>query len=217
MKIKYLLIILLIACVGCNNNKKDELVYEQITSYYKIIDSTTVEIMAIYENVSDVDGIIKYIGYGANDANGESLGFDGKDVNIEFKSHKQILIRETLKIKEGKIDYIYLTPFYEKEKFIKTQESNGIIGDNHKELAKYIDTLESKIENNTTNYKINLKLNENISFNQIKTILYDKENFPICVVYYDEKNSMNKDEISSYEFKCEGKIEEIGNIKIYYE
>lgn len=219
MKIKYLIIIALLICAGCGSKEKttEEVEYRHITSYYKKIDDETVKLMFILENASDEDGVIKYIGYGANDVNDKSLGYDGENVNIEFKKHQQVLITTTLKITDAfdKIDYIFLTPFYEPKKFIKEAKFTGDNSDKY-EIAKFTEELSSIISDETTLYNIKLKPDTNISAEKLELIIYDEENYPLCVAYSDVNKQIVANESNEYKFECEDVIEKTSNIQIYY-
>lgn len=216
MKIKYLFLIALLVCVGCNKKEeRKEIEYKHITSYYKKIDDETVKLMFILENVSNNDGVIKYIGYGASDDEGKSLGFTGKEVNIEFKKNQQILITETLKASSDKIKSIYLIPFYEPKLNIKQAESTG---DNNKEqeIAKFTKKITSRITDKTTLFNVELQPDENISTSKIELIVYDEENYPLCIAYSDVANQIKANKNNEYEFECENVIEKSSNIEIFY-
>lgn len=222
-----ILLLVLVLFTGCNLNKKtdndsknDEVEYQQVYFRYKKIDNETIKIYGVYENVSEKDVVIGYVGYGANDKNNQNITNSGHETEVEFKSHHQVLLTGELKVDVAKVDYAYMAPFYEYKattfmKEVATTRLNAM-NDDSKNITSNVTSFESQIENNNIIYSVNIKADKNIDTKRTKLVLYDLESYPLCISYSDV-SGIKKDETLSIKFACDNSDYKIDHFLLFYE
>ena len=174
---KIIIILSLFLLVGCGKIDKNVTYQDTILNYVKT-DENKVSFTAFIQNTSNNNAKIDEIVFAVMYKNGTSV-VGKKDMSINFENNKKIVVNFELECDYDQIDYIFVTPAYNKKsyEYKKDENSYQVISDFDEITA--------------TNGKIKIELKNQFNkekFNMIELIAYDDNNLPICLIYTDKIN-----------------------------